>query len=98
VGGDAYIHVPIWYDTIFSEEHTASIFRAEEYVEQHTSMKAGGKQNSWLAGFSDYVRRKTEMEEQTSVLIGSQVEQNKTTWLSHIHQVVSFNENSGPIY
>jgi hypothetical protein len=36
--------------TDVSEEHIASIFRVEEYAEQETSVKVGGKQNS-ASGF-----------------------------------------------
>jgi hypothetical protein len=45
-------------------------------------MKAGDKQNNWLAGISDYVGSETEMEDGTTVLISSQVGQNETArWL-----------------
>jgi hypothetical protein len=37
--------------TDVSEEHTASIFRIEEYPEQETKVKAGGKQSCFHAGF-----------------------------------------------
>jgi hypothetical protein len=39
--------------TDVSEEHIASIFRVEEYAEQETSVKAGGKQKLLLGLFFD---------------------------------------------
>jgi hypothetical protein len=63
--------------TEVTEEHVASISRVEEKAKQGTSMKAGGKQSNRLAGISDYVGSRMEMEDSKSVPIGSLVGQNE---------------------
>jgi hypothetical protein len=40
-------------------------------------VKAGGNQSNWLAGISDYVRNRKEVEMQKSIPIGSPAGQNE---------------------
>jgi hypothetical protein len=70
--------------TDVSEEHVTFIFRVEEEAEKETSVKRG-KQSNRLAGISDYMGNRREMEEWNSVPLGLPVGQNETTnthWLS----------------